>query len=1329
MKALSALISYRNRLLLLVLLALLPAFGLIGTTAWEESRRAEQEAILQNRQWATLAAHEQSRVFDQAKQLLGTLVQIPIVREAKMLPKCQATLERIRAEHPFYANIGMVDARGNLLCSAVPTAASHNYANREWFRRAIGSKAFSIGDYQTGSITGVPVVVAALPLKTPGGEVDKILFAALDLGWFAKLAAQLSPPAGAIASVVDADDIILARFPDSAQAWPGKTAPEGPLPATVVAAGCRGNMETQATGGGTRLLLIEPMLQTANGCVHLRVEISRDDIRAPVERRLLRNLAAMALITLLVFVIAWFGSDWLVLRRVRALTEAVRRFSAGDFSARSGLAHTSEEFGQLAKGFDEMAAGIAQRERNLAEQSHALARANRALTVMSFGNQAMLHAPDEQALIEQMCRIVVAKGGYPMAWAGYAVDDEAKSILPVAHAGSGKEYLAQLRLSWGDNPEERGTGGSAIRSGHPVVARDIASDPVFAPWRDKALRQGFASCISLPLKDRDKVFGMLSIYAAETDAFNGAEIGLLSEFVSDLAFGITRLRDEARRKEAEVIEDLYNQAPCGYHSIDGSGRFVRINDTELAWLGYTREEIIGKPFAELLTPASREVFAEVFPVYKARGWIRNVEFEFVRKDCSILPVLVSSTAIYDEAGNVTGSRSNVSDITERKQADLALQAAKEAAEAAARAKSEFLANMSHEIRTPMNSIIGMTHLAMKTGLNPRQADYLEKITTSAQHLLGIIDDILDFSKIEAGKLEIETTDFNLCKLLEHVAGLIGARAAAKGIELVFDTDPALPNCLRGDPLRLRQVLVNFASNAVKFTERGEIAIRIAKAGNGTQDVVRVRFEVSDTGIGMSPDEQARLFRSFGQVDSSITRRYGGTGLGLAISKKLVEMMGGEIGVVSEPGKGSTFWFSCPLGIADIQEDWHPDSAALAGRRMLVVDDNPSARAILAGMLREMRFRAEQAESGEQALEAIATADRHGDPYEIVFLDWLMPGLDGIETSQRITALELTHRPVQIMATAYGKDAATLEAAAPDIVRQLVKPLTRSAVFDAVIDIFREVRSRRDVLPPCSIRTRNDAEQPLAGARILLVEDHPFNQEIASELLRQAGATVAIANHGREALELLARERFDCVLMDVQMPEMDGYETTRRIRADPALAQMRVIAMTANALKGDRDRCLAAGMDDFITKPIDPERFYTVLQRWLSGQAAPASSATPEEIGPAAGDELIDYSLLAKALGNDPALIARFAAKFLATSREGVGEMKAALGKNDLAGLAALGHRLKSAARQVGARQFAELCATLETCGQEGVDSAEAARLVAQLEVLLQQIARQTGAEA
>jgi PAS domain S-box-containing protein len=647
------------------------------------------------------------------------------------------------------------------------------------------------------------------------------------------------------------------------------------------------------------------------------------------------------------------------------------------------------------------------------------------------------------------------------------------------------------------------------------------------------------------------------------------------------------------------------------------------------------------------------------------------------------------------------------DITQHRDMEIDLGEARASADAASAAKSGFLASMSHEIRTPMNAIIGMAHLAMRTELSPRQHDYLTKIQASGAHLLGIINDILDFSKIEAGKLTVEAVDFELDAVLDTVSTVVSEKAAAKGLEFVFDIQPAIALQLRGDPLRLGQILINLCNNAVKFTERGEIVLRAAVKDDGP-DAQLLHFAVSDTGIGLTREQIGRLFRAFEQADSSTTRQYGGTGLGLAICKRLVELMDGDIGVTSEPGRGSAFWFTARFGKGTVQS--RPARLPLVdlrGTRALMVDDNANSLAALAELLASLTFEVDQAMSGGAAVAMAATAAGAGRPYDIALIDWQMPAMDGIETARRLLAEgSMGAAPHLVMVTGYGREEAFKLAQDAGFATVLVKPISPSTLFDAMMRVLGVADAghpgRRELAPP-------RATTALRGLRILLAEDNELNQEVAIGLLEDAEVTIDIAENGAVAVEKVRAAPYDIVLMDMQMPIMDGIAATRQIRADDRYEDLPIVAMTANAMAGDREQCLAAGMNDHIAKPIDPDELFAVIGRWTVGDAAIATAtATPAAAQPVAeprGGLAIDGVDSRAGLlrtGGKPEHYANLLRRFAERHRDNASEIATALAAGDTTLAQRIAHTIRGVAATLGAMAVSEAAQRIELGVKNGI---------------------------
>ncbi|MBY0576783.1 MAG: response regulator [Gallionellaceae bacterium] len=723
-------------------------------------------------------------------------------------------------------------------------------------------------------------------------------------------------------------------------------------------------------------------------------------------------------------------------------------------------------------------------------------------------------------------------------------------------------------------------------------------------------------------------------------------------------------------------------------------------------LGVTPKELIGRPSALVIHPDDMNaVTGAQHYVMQHPGEPHTVQYRVSHKDGHW--IYVESTGV-NMLGNpaINGVLIAMRDITERKHIEHELQEAMFAAAAASRAKGDFLANMSHEIRTPMNAIIGLSNLCMQTEPTPKQSDYLQKIHSSAKSLLGIINDILDFSKIEAGKIGMEQMRFELEDVMNNLATVISTKAEEKGLELLFEIPSNVYPSFIGDPLRLGQVLINLAGNAVKFTEKGEVLV-LAEVDQETPDDVVLRFTIRDSGIGMTQEQAGKIFQAFTQADTTTTRKFGGTGLGLSISKQLVELMNGKIWVESTPGTGSKFIFTARFGKVTEQHAWkgHLPHVDLQGMRVLAVDDNATCRHILQSYLESFTLNITTVNNGLEALQTVEQADRDGAPYRFVVLDWKMPGMDGIEVAQNIhemTGLSKTPKILLISAFSQSEMLRHLEGHMVDGI--LTKPFQQSDLFNTIVGVCgnSEDSIKRNAL---SALFHHDLVAKISGAYLLLAEDNEINQQVARELLGKAGVTVAIANNGKEAIARLWEEKFDGVLMDMQMPVMDGLTATREIRKNPRLANLPIIAITANVMKGDREQCLAAGMNDRITKPLDPNQMIETLAKWIV-------PAQPADLPPAHGLKTLQGH---EALPNLPGVrvgegvrrmcgsIAGYYAileKFRNNQQNTLAEIRSAIAANDWEKSERLAHTLKGLLGTLGAGKLKVQAAKLEAALRE-----------------------------
>lgn len=779
--------------------------------------------------------------------------------------------------------------------------------------------------------------------------------------------------------------------------------------------------------------------------------------------------------------------------------------------------------------------------------------------------------------------------------------------------------------------------------------------------------------------------------------------------------------EQAQQSLAEQIQFqqiLIDSVPIPLFYKDSQTRFKGFNKAYEETFGVNGKDLLGLKVTDLdyLPEADRVSYqAEDTQVIDNQETVKR-EMRIPFADGEIHDTLYWTTGFKDSRGNPAGLVGNFIDISNEKENARQLEVAVQAADEANRAKADFLANMSHEIRTPMNAIIGMSYLALQTDLNRKQEDYINKIHHSADALLGIINDILDFSKIEAGKFELESVPFNLNETLDHLVQITSYKSQEKQLELLIDLATDLPVDLVGDSLRLGQILINLANNAIKFTDHGEVIIS-AKVLERDAKQVSLQFCVSDTGIGMTEEQIARLFKSFSQADSSTTRKYGGTGLGLTITKTLTEMMQGQVWVESEYGQGSQFYFTATFGLADKNSsNTLLGSDSLIDLPVLIVDDSVASREILHNIAVSLGFQADVAASGAEALEKLVSAEQNNDPYKLVLSDWQMPKMDGVALGAEIdTHAALNHKPKFIIVTAYDRDELIKTSKHINLASAITKPVSASTLLDTVL----KVTGKSKTVVGTQQRNQLDitAVQQMAGARILLVEDNEINQQIAQELLEMAGFEVTVASNGQLAVDAVAQQRFDLVLMDVQMPVMDGYSATKVIRADSKNEHLPIIAMTANAMSGDRDKCITAGMNEHLAKPINPQEVFNTLAQWIepTGKTAPTvlidSPTSADDLPHLPGFDL--DSALARMGGNVNAY-RNTLKKVQHTEEDAMARLRAAIEQQDFKQAALIAHSMKGLASNIGANFIVPSTQQLESLFSEPQPDIDAQ----QLELLL-----------
>ncbi|MDQ4090374.1 MAG: response regulator, partial [Actinomycetota bacterium] len=957
---------------------------------------------------------------------------------------------------------------------------------------------------------------------------------------------------------------------------------------------------------------------------------------------------------------------------------------------------------------------VEERTTELADTNARLADANRQLTERSEAvellktiavatNEANSVEAALQVAVDEVCRHT----GWPVGHVFRVSDDLLAPALPteIWHFDDPERFAAFRRVTESTLLTAGSLPAVVASTREPAWIPDVlAPDANFLRARAGepiGLRVAFA----VPLLAGQEVAGVLEFFAPEPAPVDQRLLDLVAQVGTELGRVVERKRaEDALRHSEERTRAILAAANDAFIGMDDDGLITDWNRNAEVTFGWTQAEVIGRSLAEtIVPPAYRDAHTEGLRRFLLTGegpvLGRRIELQALRRDGREFPAELSIWHI--DNGKKHLFNAFVQDISERKRTEHALAVARDQAMEASRLKSQFLATMSHEIRTPMNGVIGLAELLLGTDLRPEQRPYAEGLRNAGEALLAVINDILDFSKIEAGKLELEDVSFDPRRLTEEAVRLMAPNAHAKGLELVSICSPSVPQALRGDPGRLRQILVNLISNAVKFTEAGAVVLRVDSAGAAAGDWCTVQFDVTDTGIGIDAADHRHILEAFSQADASTTRRYGGTGLGLAICRELAHAMGGSLSLESALGQGSTFRVTVPLGRVWDADAAAPPAPVLAGVPVLVVDDNAASLAALEAQLTAWGMLPETVADGRSALHRLA-----GGQFHVAVVDSAMPVMDGLELAERIG------EPVKVLllTTGRGPDAAT--AGRLGIAATVAKPVGDQALYDALVSALTStapaVASAAPAPAPSKVQPAPAPTRPVpARARILVVEDNTTNQMVAMGLLGRLGYDTEVVSNGRQAVEAVARSTYDAVLMDCNMPVMDGYEATAAIRhLEGDGRHTPVIAMTASALAGDRERCLAAGMDDYVSKPVKLADLARVLPRG-TGVEAPAPAAPAVDAGQLESLRALD--------GGDGAFLATLVESFAVSSLQAVAALSAAVDGQDITALAAEAHSLKGEASTLGATAVVATCEALESLSPP-LDVASARDLLRRLEL-------------
>ena len=978
------------------------------------------------------------------------------------------------------------------------------------------------------------------------------------------------------------------------------------------------------------------------------VKINKEEAYAPFVQLRFYTFLMLGFLIIFVIVTAWIMGKSIV-KPVRDLIKVTNKISKGDLNQRVFIEnYPDNEFAELAQTFNHMAAQIKQ------SYAHLERRVQTRTFELNELNNKLKVSQDNLSHAQKIAHIgswhVNDMGNLDWSDETYRIFglDKAKSL----------QYSDFLNLVHPDDREHLNDEWNNALNGAPyeVIHRVIVNQKI--KWIHEQAELVFDN--DGKLKD---------------------VLGTAQDITEQKQIELAMQASEAR------FRSIFERASIGIAFADEMGNLLQVNQCFLDLIKFTWDELEGVNFSTfthkedlvLETSFFHEIFENKIDYYR-------IEKRYITKKDEIIWVDVNVTVIRNEQNQPINFVGLVIDVTERKNVEAQLVEAKHTAENANQAKSEFLANMSHEIRTPMNAVLGLTQLVLETELNYRQRDFLTKVYSSSKALLSILNDILDYSKIEAGRLDIENVSCHLETILMNVADLFSAKLSEKSLELFFEIAPETPYTILSDPLRINQILNNLVSNAIKFTAQGEIKIKV-KPLKTQGNMQTLQFCVRDTGIGLSQGQIELLFQPFVQADNSISRKYGGTGLGLAICYRLVNLMNGKMRVSSVQGEGSTFSFSIDVELLKEAQNPLIELQKLKGQRVLVVDDQLTSVTILQNLLEAWGMKVEIALSGQEALDKINQAECQQDCFDAVLLDWHMPDIDGLDVAKHLREHPCCgHSLVIIMVTAYDKQELFIKSAELNITNVLTKPIIPSNVFNALLD------NPNHPVHLYKSRSIEDDEKVLLGMRVLLVEDHKINQQVATEFLSSRGANVMIANHGAEAITHFKNAEFDAILMDLHMPEMDGLEATRRIRALPKGDEVPIIAMTAAVMDADKNNCLEAGMVDFIAKPVQVEQLIQVLCHWVKKEDFGIEINTDAE---QREHSALDISAALKRLNGNYALLSRLLSDFVSEHTQTIEQLCHYLANQEFETAKKLLHSIKGVSANLGASSLSDSASQLE----------------------------------